>query len=76
VPRALLAAARSLGMTFDFQDVVYFLGRETLLVTAASGMAIWRERLFALMSRNAGRATAYFRLPTERVVELGVEVEM
>ncbi len=76
VPRALVAAARAQGMSFDFQDVVYFLGRETLLVTAARGMAIWREKLFVLMSRNAGRATAYFRLPTERVIELGVQVEL
>ena len=76
VPRALLAAARALGLRFDFQDVGYFLGRETLLVTSAKGMAIWREKLFVLMSRNAGRATAYFRLPLERVVELGVQVEM
>jgi len=76
VPRALMAAARKLGMQFDFQDVVYFLGRETILVTRHDGMALWREKLFVLMSRNAGRATAYFRLPTERVVELGVQVEM
>jgi KUP system potassium uptake protein len=76
VPRALMAAALSLGMRFDFQDVVYFLGRETLLVTTREGMALWREKLFVLMSRNAGRATAYFRLPPERVVELGVQVEM
>ena len=76
VPRALLAAARALGMKFDFQDVVYFLGRQTILVTRHDGMAMWREKLFVLMSRNAVRATAYFRLPTERVVELGVQVEM
>ena len=76
VPRALVAAARALGMKFDFQDVVYFLGRETLLISRHDGMAPWREKLFVLMSRNAVRATAYFRLPTERVVELGVQVEM
>ena len=64
------------GMKFDFQDVVYFLGRETILVKRHDGMALWREKLFVLMSRNAVRATAYFRLPTERVVELGVQVEM
>jgi KUP system potassium uptake protein len=63
VPHALLAAARSLNMKFDYQDVVYFLGRQTLLVTDREGMAIWREKLFVLMSRNAVRATAYFRLP-------------
>jgi len=76
VPRALYAAARSRGMKFDYQDVVYFLGRQTILVTDRDGMAIWREKLFVLMSRNAVRATAYFRLPPERVVELGVQVEM
>ena len=76
VPRALLAAAKARGMKFDFQDVVYFLGRQTILVTDREGMALWREKLFVLMSRNAVRATAYFRLPPERVVELGVQVEM
>ena len=40
------------------------------------GMAMWRERLFVLMARNAVRATAFFRLPPERVVELGVQVEL
>ncbi len=76
VPHALYAAARERGMKFDFQDVVYFLGRQTILVTHRQGMAIWREKLFVLMSRNAVRATAYFRLPPERVVELGVQVEL
>jgi len=76
VPHALLKAARDRGMKFDYQDVVYFLGRQTLLVTDREGMAMWRERLFVIMSRNAVRATAYFRLPPERVVELGVQVEM
>jgi KUP system potassium uptake protein len=76
VPRALLKAAKDRGMVFDYQDVVYFLGRQTILVTDREGMALWREKLFVLMSRNAVRATAYFRLPPERVVELGVQVEM
>ncbi len=57
-------------------DTTYFLGRETLLVTAAPGMAKWREQLFVLMARNAGRAAGFFRLPPERVVELGVQVEL
>ncbi|MEQ1869233.1 MAG: potassium transporter Kup [Vicinamibacterales bacterium] len=57
-------------------DVLYFLGRETIIVTAREGMAVWREKLFVLMARNAQRATAFFRLPPERVVELGVQVEM
>ena len=49
---------------------------ETLIVTETPGMAVWREKLFVLMARNAVRATAFFRLPPERVVELGVQVEI
>ena len=75
VPLALLQA-RAKGLAFDPEDVTYFLGRETILVTRRRGMAIWREQLFVLMARNAVRATAFFRLPPERVVELGVQVEM
>jgi KUP system potassium uptake protein len=75
VPKAL-AAARLNGLEMDVSDVTYFLGRETILVTRRPGMAVWREKLFVLMTRNAVRATAFFRLPPERVVELGVQVEM
>jgi KUP system potassium uptake protein len=75
VPEAL-ALARRLDLHMDEDDVTYFLGRETIIVTRNHGMAIWREKLFVLMARNAVRATAYFRLPAERVVELGVQVEM
>jgi len=75
VPEALVQA-RSQGLRIDLDDVTYFLGRETILVTSQHGMAIWREKLFVLMTRNAVRATAFFRLPPERVVELGVQVEM
>jgi KUP system potassium uptake protein len=75
VPEAL-ARARERGLELDDEDVTFFLGRETLIVTRAPGMALWRERLFVLMARNAIRATAFFRLPPERVVELGVQVEL
>ena len=75
VPEALLQA-RDLGLAIDLDDLTYFLGRETIIVTRRRGMAIWREKLFVLMARNAVRATAFFRLPPERVVELGVQVEM
>ena len=75
VPEALVRA-REQGLELDEDDVTYFLGRETLIVTANPGMAIWRERLFVLMARNAVRATTFFRLPPERVVELGVQVEI
>jgi KUP system potassium uptake protein len=75
VPRALLSAQGE-GLTIDTDDITYFLGRETLLVTGRRGMALWREKLFVLMARNSVRATAFFRLPPERVVELGVQVEI
>jgi KUP system potassium uptake protein len=75
VPEAL-SLARERGLIMDVDDITFFLGRETIIVTRRPGMAIWREKLFVLMARNAVRATAFFRLPPERVVELGVQVEM
>jgi KUP system potassium uptake protein len=75
VPAALRRAS-DLGVPIDFGDLTYFLGRETIIVSRRKGMAIWREKLYVLMARNAVRATAFFRLPPERVVELGVQVEM
>jgi KUP system potassium uptake protein len=75
VPEALMRAKEH-GLDLDEGDVTYFLGRETLIVTRTPGMAMWREKLFVLMARNAVRATTFFRLPPERVVELGVQVEI
>jgi KUP system potassium uptake protein len=75
VPQAL-QQAKQMGLPIDIDDTTYFLGRETIIVTAKQGMAVWREKLFVVMARNAVRATAFFRLPPERVVELGVQVEM
>jgi KUP system potassium uptake protein len=75
VPEAL-AHAREQGLEVDLDDLTYFLGRETIIVTRLPGMAMWRERLFVVMARNAVGAISYFRLPPERVVELGVQVEI
>ena len=75
VPEVLREVVQQ-GLSLDLDDVTYFLGRETIVVTRRPGMALWREKLFVLMARNAVRATAFFRLPPERVVELGVQVEM
>jgi KUP system potassium uptake protein len=75
VPHLLeLAAAK--GVCTDPLDTTYFLGRETIISTDRAGMARWREQIFIVMSRNAMRATTFFGLPTERVVELGVQVEV
>jgi KUP system potassium uptake protein len=75
VPAALMQA-RAQGLPLDPDDLTYFLGRETIIVTERRGMAVWREKLFVLMARNAVRPNTFFRLPPERVVELGVQVEM
>jgi KUP system potassium uptake protein len=75
VPEAM-SQARAKGLPIDKDDMTYFLGRETLLPANHPGMAQWREHLFAVMSRNAMRATAFFRIPPERVVELGMQVEL
>jgi KUP system potassium uptake protein len=64
------------GPTFEHTDTTYFLGRETVMAGKTPGMMIWREKLFAVMSRNASSATAYFCLPPNRVVELGSQVEI
>jgi KUP system potassium uptake protein len=57
-------------------ETTFFLGRESIIPTERPGMALWRERLFAFLSRNAQPATAFFRLPANRVVELGMQVEL
>ena len=54
----------------------FFLSRQTLLSAKNPGMAIWREKLFAWMMRNAASPMDFFRLPTNRVVELGSQVEI
>ncbi len=71
-----LAKIHHAGLSFKPLDTTYFLGRETLLTTKPPAMALWREKLFALMTANARPATAYFRLPPNRVVELGAQVEL
>ncbi|HET9003725.1 MAG TPA: potassium transporter Kup [Gemmatimonadaceae bacterium] len=60
----------------DPNETTFFLGRETLLATNRPGMALWRERVFTVLSRNARRATVFFRLPPDRVVELGAQIEL
>ena len=64
------------GLELKELDTSYFLGRETLLPTDRKGMPQWRKALFGWMSKNARPATAYFRLPPNRVVELGAQVEL
>ena len=64
------------GGPFEMMKTSFFLSRQTLLPSAKPGMALWREKLFAWMLRNAASAMEFFRLPTNRVVELGSQVEI
>ena len=72
----ILSRGPSYGIDFDLTAVTFFLGRETILATEKQGMAIWQEKLFALMSRNAERATTYYCLPADKVIEIGLQIEI
>lgn len=73
---AALTRADVCGGPFTMMKTSFFLSRQTLLPSAKPGMALWREKLFAWMLRNAASAMEFFRLPTNRVVELGSQVEI
>ncbi|MBY0517167.1 MAG: potassium transporter Kup [Bacteriovoracaceae bacterium] len=75
IPREL-AHAKFGDKVFDLNKATFFLGRENLIATEREGMMIWREKLFAIMSRNALPATRFFQLPAERVVEIGSIIEL
>ncbi len=73
---AALSDVKSCGPDFKMMDTSFFLARQTLLASSRPGMAIWREKLFAWMLQNSQSAMEFFRLPTNRVVELGSQVEI
>ncbi len=75
VPMVLSICAQK-GLEFKETETTFFLSRETIIPARKAGMALWREHLFAVMARNAQSATAFFRLPANRVVELGMQVEI
>ncbi|GLQ50402.1 putative potassium transport system protein kup [Dyella flava] len=76
IPLALSKCAKS-GLPFDLMDTTFFLSRENVVADKRRpGMALWRDRLFAFMSRNALPATAFFQIPGNRLIELGTQVEI
>ncbi len=76
VPQALMGSCDRGGIYFDPMDTTYFASRETIVASAHRGMPIWRDKLFAVMHRNAAPATGFFRIPGNRLVELGAQVEI
>ncbi len=75
IPKALLLSKQK-GISFDMMQTSFFLSRETIISTGMPGMALWREHLFITMARNAESAMSFFRIPTNRVIELGSQVEI
>lgn len=75
IPTAL-AGAGAQGLEYKPSETTYFLGRETLIATEHEGMPAWRDNLFAFMSRNARRATIYFCIPPDKVIEVGSQIKI
>jgi KUP system potassium uptake protein len=71
---AALALCADAGLHLEMLDTSFFLGRETLIPRFGSEMSIWRTKIFIAMFRNAGSATAFFKIPSNRVVELGTQI--
>jgi len=67
---------KSSGLKFDLMNTSFFLSRDTIVSTEIPGMAMWRERLFSWMYQNAGRQSDFFKIPANRLVELGAKVEI
>jgi KUP system potassium uptake protein len=72
----LLDLCKPLGMVFELLETSYFVSREILIATPGMGMALWREKLFATMMRNAGNMAEFLKLPANRVIELGTQIEI
>ncbi|HEY6092989.1 MAG TPA: potassium transporter Kup [Gemmatimonadales bacterium] len=72
----VLAACKKSHLDIPLEGTTFFLGRETLIASDRPGMAMWREHLFSFMSRNALRATAFFKIPPNQVFEVGAYVEL
>lgn len=72
----ILDACREQGLPFSVQETTFVLGRETILPRGDEALSIWREKIFAIMARNAERPTAFFRIPPNQVIEVGIQVEI
>jgi len=73
---AMLGLCAAHGLAFDMMQTSFFIARQTVISTPGEGMAPWREHLFVAMQRNARDAADYYRIPTNRVIELGTQIEI
>jgi KUP system potassium uptake protein len=74
IPQAL--ARCPCGMAFEMMDTTFFFSRENVIPARGEGMALWREHVFAAMARNAASPMTFFKIPANRVVELGAQLEI
>jgi KUP system potassium uptake protein len=74
--QAILRQCCALGLWVNLSDTTFFLGREIILASRKRGMALWREKLFAFMGRNAQSPAAFFNIPPSQVIEVGMQVEI
>ena len=75
IPKVLAYCEKD-GLVFELLDTSFFIARQTVISTPGAGMAPWREHLYVAMSRNARGAADYYQIPTNRVIELGTQVEI
>jgi KUP system potassium uptake protein len=73
---AMLALCGGQDLPFEMMQTSFFIARQTVISTPGEGMAPWREHLFVAMQRNARDAADYYRIPTNRVIELGTQIEI
>ncbi len=73
---AALAEARKLGLSYDIMRTSFFLSRRTVKPSATTAMPLWQDRLFMALAQNADHAPAYFRIPTDRAIEIGMQVTL
>ena len=76
VPKALIQAYEELGFEYDLMQISFFISRDRIVHTVGDGMSPWREKLFISMQRNTSPVSDFYQIPTNRVVELGSQIEI
>ncbi|MGE8542278.1 potassium transporter Kup [Acinetobacter sp. ANC 3813] len=76
IPAALEKAYAELGFDYDLMQISFFISRDRIIHTLGEGMAPWREKLFISMQRNTSPVSDFYQIPTNRVVELGSQIEI
>lgn len=73
---AILSDCRRYGLDIPLSDTTFFITRLTFLATSKPGMALWREHLFVFLARNSRRASSFFHIPSEQVIEISEVIEI